>query len=77
MPGASASLVFAALGNTLEAGELVNGANALEADDRLIYDGTTGILYYDQDGFGGVDQSVLVTLQSGPSSLALTDFFLF
>ena len=77
LPGARASLVFVALGDTLEAGEFVNGTKALDGDDRLIYDGTNGVLYFDPDGIGGVGKSVLVVLQSGPSSLALTDFFLF
>lgn len=75
--GANGSLVFAALGTTLDAGELVNGPNAMDDDDRLIYDGTKGVLYYDPDGSGGLGKVAVAVLAAGPSSLFLTDFFLF
>jgi Ca2+-binding RTX toxin-like protein len=61
------------LGN-ISAGELVIGTVAQDADDRLIYDSTTGALFYDNDGNGGNAQVQFATLGTG---LALTnlDFF--
>ena len=40
------------LGN-ISAGELVIGAAALDANDRIIYDNSNGALSYDSDGAGG------------------------
>jgi Ca2+-binding RTX toxin-like protein len=41
-----------AAGVTLAAGRLQLGTVALEANDRIIYDQTSGALYYDSDGTG-------------------------
>ena len=61
------------LGN-ISAGELVIGAAALDANDRIIYDSGSGALSYDSDGAGGTAQVQFATLSAG---LALTnlDFF--
>ena len=52
--------IFSGLGSTagaLNSNQFLSAAGAItatDADDRLIYNSTTGILYYDQDGVGGV-----------------------
>ena len=56
------------LGN-ISAGELVIGAAAQDANDRIIYDSTTGALFYDNDGVGGNAHVQFATLSTG---LALT-----
>lgn len=53
--------VFLALGSVTTATALdptmfVAGAAALDANDHIIYDQTTGAMYYDVDGAGGVGQ---------------------
>jgi Ca2+-binding RTX toxin-like protein len=56
------------LGN-IEDGEFVIGAAAQDVNDRIIYNGTTGALFYDADGVGGNAQVRFATLSAG---LALT-----
>jgi Ca2+-binding RTX toxin-like protein len=56
------------LGN-ISAGEFVIGAAALDGNDRIIYDDTTGALYYDADSVGGADAVQFAELSTG---LALT-----
>jgi serralysin len=46
--------------------------NGLEADDRLMYDTTSGKLYYDADGSGSGAAAVVAVLQGAPS-LTATD----
>ena len=58
------------LGN-ISAGEFVIGTQALDGNDRIIYDDTTGALYYDNDSAGGEDAVQFATLSTG---LALTNF---
>jgi Ca2+-binding RTX toxin-like protein len=43
-----------------------------DGTDRIIYDTTTGQLYYDADGMGGVGAQAIATLQGAPA-LAATD----
>src|SRR6185437_4612122 len=43
-----------------------------DADDRLIYDTTGGILYYDADGSGPVGEARVAILDGAPA-LAATD----
>lgn len=66
--------------NKLQAGSLAAsayfaGTGAADATDRLIYNSSTGALYYDPDGRGGAGQQQIATLSKG---LALTsaDFLL-
>ena len=57
------------LGN-ISAGELVIGTAAQDANDRIIYDTSTGALFYDNDGVGGNAQVQFALLSTG---LALTN----
>lgn len=43
---------------------------AQDADDRIIYDTTSGKLYYDADGLGGAGPVIIATLQGHPALLA-------
>ena len=51
------------LGN-ISAGELAFGTAAQDANDRIIYDHTTGALFYDNDGVGGNAQVQFATLDA-------------
>ena len=46
---------------------------AADATDRIVYDSTTGDLYYDSDGVGGA-ASVKFAALTGAPTLAATDF---
>lgn len=61
--------IFSAFGATLDASELRIGSAAADADDYIIYDPTTGALYYDADGDGAGAAVQFATLGTG---LALT-----
>jgi Ca2+-binding RTX toxin-like protein len=72
--------VFTSLGTT---GSLTNNAfwsaagavKGNDADDRVVYNSTTGALYYDADGSGSGDavQIAIVGTSSHPN-IAFTDF---
>jgi len=67
--------VFTGLGaGALGAGAFATGSAATEADDRIIYNATTGALMFDVDGVGGTAAVQFASLAPG---LALTgaDFF--
>ena len=55
------------LDGTLLASQFHLGLLAATADDYLIYDKSSGKLYYDADGIGGVAQTLVVTLTGNPT----------
>ncbi len=67
--------VFASLGadGKLAAGRLVIGSAALDSDDALVYNATTGALLYDADG-NGVDAAVQIALLGKGLALTTADF---
>ena len=79
--------IFLALGKVtattaLDATMFVKGTAALDANDHIIYDQTTGALYYDADGVGGAAQVQFATLVSNATlgthpgaGLTAADFF--
>lgn len=50
---------------TLLAGSFVNGTVALDTNDRIIYDATTGNLFYDPDGIGLESQILFAHIAAG------------
>jgi Ca2+-binding RTX toxin-like protein len=58
------------------ADHFVLGTEAKDGDDWLIYDKTTGNLYYDADGSGTGQDQVLVTTLMNKGDLSNTDFLL-
>jgi Ca2+-binding RTX toxin-like protein len=70
--------VFSALAEgALEEGAFVSGAGrttAADAGDRIIYNTTTGALYYDADGLGGAAAIQFATLTGSPDALSAADF---
>jgi Ca2+-binding RTX toxin-like protein len=71
--------VFASLsgvaGQSVGASDFIFGDQALNADQNLIYDRSTGNLFYDLDGKGGEAQVLLATFTTRPD-LVVTDFLL-
>ena len=68
--------VFTALSvGALSASAFVTGTAAGDADDRIIYDATTGALYYDADGNGAGAAVQFATLSNQPANLSANDFF--
>jgi VCBS repeat-containing protein len=67
--------VFTAIGGLgpLNANAFVIGGGAADASDRIIYNSTTGELFYDSDGLGGAAQILFATLNQG-LSLTASDF---
>jgi serralysin len=66
---------FAGLGlGTLSASAFRVGTGAADADDRIIYDSTTGALLFDADGVGGVAAVQFATLAGAPANLTASDF---
>ena len=58
----------------LAAGAFRTGTAAQDADDRIIYDSTTGQLFYDADGVGGAAAVQFAQLSTGLTSLGASDF---
>ena len=83
---ALSSAIFAGLGATVDANEIRVGAGATAAQtatQHLIYNTTTGNLYYDADGAGGSSAKLIATVDLGglstshPASLGASDFAIF
>ena len=75
---ASTIALSSAIFDALAPGELdpeafAVGSAATEADDRIIYDPTSGNLFYDADG-SGVGGAVLFATFGGAPDLHATDF---
>jgi autotransporter-associated beta strand protein len=69
--------VFAALGVTLDAAEFharKGASKAHDADDRIIYDKSSGKLYYDADGSDGPARAMLFATLSNKAALTVGDF---
>jgi len=64
-----------AIGGNLSADDFVKGGAAGDASDRLIYNSSTGALYYDPDGVGGTAQQQIATLSKN-LGLTAADFLL-
>jgi len=65
--------LFGGLSGALEPAVFVQGSGALDADDRIIFDQSSGELFFDADGLGGVSQILFATFAGG-ISLSATDF---
>lgn len=64
------------LNGSLPAGIFREGTAAVDANDMLIYDQSTGALYYDPDGTGAQEQTQFAILSSHPTGLSIGDFTL-
>jgi Ca2+-binding RTX toxin-like protein len=62
-----------AAGVNLTAAKFYVGTAAHDSNDRIIYDSSTGKLYYDEDGTGDVAQQLFAILTTKPA-LSETDF---
>lgn len=60
---------------TLDPGELSYGTKALTTNDHLIYNSSTGALYFDVDGVGGAAQ-IQIAVLSNHAALSAGDFIL-
>jgi Ca2+-binding RTX toxin-like protein len=58
----------------LASGAFRSGSAAVDADDRIVYNGATGALLFDADGSGAGAAVQFATLQSGLTLLAASDF---
>jgi Ca2+-binding RTX toxin-like protein len=67
--------VFAAVGSNgaLKLAAFWRGSEAHDTSDRVIYDRSTGTLYYDPDGTGATEQVAFAKLTTKPA-LAFGDF---
>ena len=61
---------------TLASGAFVKGSHALQSDDRIIYDPSTGKLFFDPDGTGAEAQVLFATVSTG-LKITAADFFIF
>ena len=72
------STVFSAINGvgTLDAEAYHEGTAAAEADDRIIYDSTSGFIFYDADGNGAGAQILFAKVTPG-TDLSNTDFIVY
>ncbi|HEX8669120.1 MAG TPA: S8 family serine peptidase [Allosphingosinicella sp.] len=72
------SAIFTALGadGDLDPAAFVNGASAGDADDRILYDAASGIIYYDADG-DDVGAAVAFAQVTAGTALTSLDFQIF
>lgn len=61
---------------TLSNGRFASGAVALDAQDRILHDSTTGQIWYDPDGTGAKDKQLFATISAGVN-LTAADFEIF
>jgi Ca2+-binding RTX toxin-like protein len=54
--------------------QFASGTSSIDAKTRIVFDTTTGHLYYDADGVGGADIELIGTLSNHPSTLSALDF---
>jgi Ca2+-binding RTX toxin-like protein len=69
--------VFKAIGGSLIADEFYAKAGATQAhdkSDRVIYNKTTGDVYYDKDGKGGDASVLILTISNHPGNFDHGDF---
>jgi Ca2+-binding RTX toxin-like protein len=59
----------------LAAGAFAVGTAAADADDRIIYDGVSGALYFDADGNGAGAAIQFATLNGAPPYVSANDFY--
>jgi Ca2+-binding RTX toxin-like protein len=67
--------VFTGIGGTLNAGEFHIGGHAHDSNDHIIYKASTGALFYDPDGVGGVGKIKFAELAHKPD-LSHHDFIM-
>ncbi len=67
--------IFTNIGITLDANELKLGSAATTANDRIIYDGSTGNIFFDADGLGGAAQTQFAIVTAG-TILDVGDFIM-
>jgi Ca2+-binding RTX toxin-like protein len=67
--------IFGSLAGANLADSFVTGTAATDANDFLIYDSTSGALYYDQDGNGAGDMVQFAALSTAPA-LSASDFLI-
>jgi Ca2+-binding RTX toxin-like protein len=60
---------------TIASMNFVNGTQALDANDRIIYNAANGALLYDADGNGGGAAVQFATLQAPVGAITAADFF--
>ena len=65
--------VFVRIGATLDGTEFVTGASASAASHRIIYNDTTGEIFFDRDGDGARAQKLFTIVDAG-TSLSAADF---
>jgi Ca2+-binding RTX toxin-like protein len=66
--------IFSAIGATLDASEFRVGSAALDANDFILFDRTTGNLFYDADGSGAGAKVLFAKLIAWTGSIDVSDF---